>query len=48
MVMPQSGESEHWCIVLVVVERDGGLVLVAEPTRVAVPCPKCGELVDRS
>jgi hypothetical protein len=26
-------ESEHWCIVLVVVERDGSLVLVAEPTR---------------
>jgi transposase len=47
MVMPQSGESEHWCIVLVVVERDGGLVLVAEPTRLAVPCPKCGELSRR-
>jgi transposase len=36
--------SEPWCIVLVVVERDGSLVLVVEPTRVAVPCPQCGEL----
>ena len=44
MVMPLSGESEHWCIVLVVVECDGSLVLVAEPTREAVPCPKCGQL----
>jgi transposase len=47
MVMPLSGESEHWCIVLVVVERDGSLVLVAEPTREAVPCPKCGQLSRR-
>ena len=31
MVMPLSGQSEHWCIVLVVVERDGSLVLLAEP-----------------
>jgi transposase len=29
-------ESERWCIVLVV-----------EPTRVAVPCPRCGELSRR-
>ena len=36
--------SEPWCIVLVLVERDGSLVLVVEPTRVAVPCPQCGEL----
>jgi transposase len=42
-----AGESEHWCIVLIIVERDGSLVLVAEPTREAVPCPKCGELTRR-
>src|SRR6266851_7307955 len=47
MVVPLSGEGEHWCIVLVVVERDGSLVLVAEPARQAVPCPKCGELSRR-
>jgi transposase len=47
MVMPLSGDSEHWCIVLVVVERDGSLVLIAEPTREAVPCPKCGQLSRR-
>lgn len=41
------GGSEHWEIVLVVVEHDGGLVQVAEPTRRAVPCPKCGELSRR-
>src|SRR5215831_1146249 len=41
------GESEHWCIVLIVVEHDGSLVLVAEPTREAVPCPKCGQLSRR-
>jgi hypothetical protein len=45
--MPLSGESQHWCIVLVVVERDGSLVLVAEPTREAVPGPKCGQLSRR-
>ncbi|MBV9545978.1 MAG: transposase family protein [Chloroflexi bacterium] len=39
--------SERWCIVLVVVERDGSLVLVVEPTRVAVPCPRSGELSGR-
>jgi len=47
MVESLGGESEHWCIVLIVVERDGSLVLVAEPTRRAVPCPKCGELSQR-
>src|SRR5215831_11234698 len=47
MVMPLIGETQHWCIVLVVVEGDGSLVLVAEPTREAVPCPKCGELSRR-
>lgn len=36
--------ADRWQIVLVVVEQDGSLVLVAEPTRVAVPCPGCGEL----
>ena len=40
-------ESERRCIVLVVVERDGSLVLVVEPTRLAVPCPQCGELSRR-
>jgi hypothetical protein len=40
-------EADRWCIVLVVVERDGSLVLVVEPTRVAVPCPHCGELSRR-
>lgn len=33
--------SDGWQIVLVVVERDGSLVLIAEPTRSAVPCPGC-------
>jgi transposase len=41
------GAEERWCIVLIVVERDGGLVLVAESTRPAVPCPGCGELSRR-
>ena len=36
-------ETGHWEIVLIVVERDGSLVLIAEPTRQAVPCPTCGE-----
>jgi transposase len=39
--------SERWGVVLIVVERDGTLVLVVEPTRVAVPCPLCGELRSR-
>jgi transposase len=47
MVESLGAESEHWCIVLIVVERDGSLALVAEPTRQAVPCPKCGELSGR-
>jgi transposase len=41
------GESDHWQIVLIIVEQDGSLVLVAEPTRHAVPCPKCGRLSQR-
>ncbi len=44
MVAAVGSESERWCIVLIVVERDGSLVLVVEPTRAAVPCPQCGEL----
>ena len=40
-------ESDGWCIVLIVVDDDGSLVLVVEPTRVAVPCPDCGELSRR-
>src|SRR5579859_5353217 len=41
------GESEHWSIVLIVVEHDGSLILIAEPTREAVSCPKCGGLSRR-
>src|SRR6516225_7841021 len=47
MTAATGADSEGWCIVLVVVERDGSLVLVVEPTRVAVPCPRCGELSRR-
>ena len=47
MAASLGAESERWCIVLVVVEGDGSLVLVAEPTREAVPCPKCGQLSRR-
>src|ERR1700716_3432654 len=47
MATSLGAEFERWCIVLVVVERDGSLVLVVEPTRVAVPCPECGELCQR-
>ena len=38
-------EADHWQIVLIILEIDGSLALVAEPTRQAVPCPKCGELM---
>ena len=47
MTTSLGAESERWCIVLVVVERDGSLLLVVEPTRVSVPCPLCGELSRR-
>ena len=47
MTASLGAESERWCIVLVVVERDSSVVLVVEPTRVAVPCPRCGELSRR-
>jgi transposase len=47
MAVSVGAESDRWCIVLIVVERDGSLVLVVEPTRVAVPCPQCGELSRR-
>src|ERR1051325_4365271 len=47
MAASLGAEADRWCIVLVVVERDCSLVLVVEPTRVAVPCPKCGELSRR-
>jgi hypothetical protein len=36
--------SERWCVVLIIVERDGSVVLVVDPTRRAVSCPQCGEL----
>jgi len=39
--------ADRWCVVLIVVERDGSLVLVVEPTRAAVACPTCGELSRR-
>src|SRR5437870_5342192 len=47
MAAALGAESERWCIVLVVVQRDGSIVLHAEPTRVAVPCPVCGTLTHR-
>jgi transposase len=47
MAESRGAESEQWCIVLVVVEHDGNLVLVVEPTRLSVPCPRCGELSRR-
>ena len=47
MAQSPGAESEHWQIVLVVVEHDGSLVLIAEPTRRAVPCPECGQLSER-
>ena len=46
MVEP-SGGSGHWCIVRIVVEHDRSLDLITEPTREAVPCPKCGDLSRR-
>jgi transposase len=39
--------ADRWQIVLIIVEPDGSLVLVAEPTRAVVPCPRCGELSRR-
>lgn len=39
--------ADRWFVVLVVVEPDGSLVLHAEPTRAAVPCPVCGGLSRR-
>jgi hypothetical protein len=39
--------TDRWQIVLIVVEQDGSLVLMAEPTRAAVPCPRCGQLSRR-
>lgn len=47
MVEVLGAASDRWQIVLVVVERDGSLVLIAEPTRTAVACPGCGELSRR-
>ena len=43
MVGSLAAEADRWCIVLVVVERDGSLLLVVEPTRVSVLCRQCGE-----
>ena len=40
-------EPDRWQIVLVVVERDGSVVLDVEPTRTAVACPVCGTLSRR-
>lgn len=36
-------KSERRSVVLVVVKRDGSLVLVVDPTRRVVPCPQRGE-----
>ena len=47
MAASNGAGAEHWCNVLIVVERDGSLVLVVEPTRAAVACPRCGELTRR-
>jgi transposase len=47
MAASVGAESERWCIVLIVVEHDGSLDLIVEPTRAAVPCPQCGELTRR-
>src|SRR5437588_4167863 len=47
MAASVGAESERWCIVLVVVERAARLVPVVGPTRVTVPCPRCGELSRR-
>jgi hypothetical protein len=35
---------DRWRVVMVVIEADGSVVLHAEPTRTAVPCPLCGNL----
>src|SRR5260370_5365104 len=43
----REAESERWCIVLVVGERDGSLGLHGEPNRRTVPCPACGTLSHR-
>ncbi len=40
-------QPDCWQIGLVIVERDGSLVLEAEPTRTAVACPVCGTLSRR-
>jgi hypothetical protein len=37
MVASIGAESERWCMILIMVEPDGSLVLVVEPTRVACP-----------
>jgi hypothetical protein len=47
MAASVGAESERWSIVLVVVERDGSLVLVVQPSRSVVPCPQCGGLSRR-
>src|SRR6266542_1729503 len=39
--------ADRWQVVLVIVERDGSLVIAAEPTRTAVACPVCGTLSHR-
>jgi len=39
--------ADRWQIVLVIVERDGSLVIDAEPTRTAVACPVCGTVSHR-
>jgi hypothetical protein len=48
VIDPLGAVADRWQITLVVVEHDGSLVLVAEPARIAVPCPRRGELSRRS
>jgi hypothetical protein len=41
------GSDGPLCIILIVVEHDGSLALVVEPTRTIVSCPQRGELSRR-
>jgi transposase len=43
----RGAKPDRWHIVLIVVERDGSLILHAEPTRPSVACPVCGTLSRR-
>lgn len=47
MAEPLGAVEDRWQIILIVVESDSSLVLVAESTRTVVACPSCGELSRR-